>query len=420
MHLGVLLLYCQEGRATTFTREWAERAIKRTAEYLFAQSGGREAITYKVFDWVPLRETAAEWTALKWGAYKVIRPQVEQAIGESLSPFSHILIGIDHPQSESGAWDPGTNVIHLAATWFAPIHVAHELAHCFGAADAYGEMPSGPPVMYYNQFCIMGGGSNFADTVLDDPKAPGLNRSGPAMSAPTLLGTGWLKEVDHGLGIDLSQSHTVFGAGSIVELSALEGAPGPGWARPPVVVRYKDLLIEYRVRDGWDRALPAPPGAGAGGWLVLHRSAVSSPAAGLIMSVQATPGEEVVLGAENPSDIFKPGPLKLSVLSYDALKRTVRFRLWRREGKRLPGVTTYGGVDVGGGGLIWTPGRGFTRVPPRSPLLQVIESVVRVQALEDLLAVASQGEVSGLTEEASHAVRALQGRVADVRLGPER
>jgi hypothetical protein len=45
LNLGVLLLYLQEGRVTNFTREWAERAIHRLADYVFAQSGGRETIS---------------------------------------------------------------------------------------------------------------------------------------------------------------------------------------------------------------------------------------------------------------------------------------------------------------------------------------------------------------------------------------
>ena len=67
MNLGVLLLYCQEGRGTSFTREWAEGAIGRVADYIFAQSGGRETITFKVFDWIKLAQTEAEWSGLGFG-----------------------------------------------------------------------------------------------------------------------------------------------------------------------------------------------------------------------------------------------------------------------------------------------------------------------------------------------------------------
>jgi hypothetical protein len=40
-------------------------------------------------------------------------------------------------------------------------------------------------------------------------------------------------------------------------------------------------------------------------------------------------------------------------------------------------------VDVGGGGLIWTPGRGFKKIPPDSPLRGVLEIAAAIEALRD-------------------------------------
>ena len=259
----------------------------------------------------------------------------------------------------------------------------------------------------------------FADDTLADPNASMLNRNGPGMSAPTLIATGWLNEDEHGLGLELSGSSMFSSSGRIEELSALTGTPSPDWVRPPLVIRYNDLLVEYRVRapDGWDRGL-ADPGVGAGGWLVVHRSARGTPSAVHVDSVEARPGAMLILGKDNPLDIFNPGPLKLSVLSFNAAARTVRLHFSRRAARQAPSGTTYGGVDVGGGGLVWTPGRGFTRVPPHSPLLKVLERVARVHALEEILAIASGNEVAGLVEESSRALRTLQQSVAELRVEP--
>lgn len=363
--------------------------------------------------------TEAEWSGLGTGAYSSLRPTIEEEIGESLDPFTHILIGIDHSQS-SGGTTPGA-FTHLAASNFTPSLVAHELGHRYGADDAFRETATGPQ-RYENRFCVMGGlgwPAVFADDAIADPTAQMLNQSGPGISAPTLMATGWLKEDEHGLGVDLSDSSLFSSGGAVRELSALAGAPGPMWMRPPVVIRYHDLVIEYRVgaSDGWDRGLP-DPGTGAGGWVVVHRSDRSAPRALYVDSVAARPGAVLVLGKDNPVDLFNPGPVKISILSFDVGARTVRLHLARRAARPAPGATTYGGVDVGGGGLVWTPGRGFTPVPPHSPLFRVLDEIATIQALQEIMAFASPGEVDGLSSEATHALRSLERSVAGLRIEP--
>src|SRR5262249_34437460 len=162
---------------------------------------------------------------------------------------------------------------------------------------------------------------------IPDPNA--LNRSGPCMCAPTLLGIGWLDENAHAVSVDLSGSGALSSsAGQIVELSVLAGAPGPGWTRPPVTIRFGDLLFEYRFgvvlfecgvggAGGWEGGVP-DAGAGWRGWLVAHRTPLDAPFALYVGSIPARPGEVFLLGKDTPLDIFHKGPLKLSVLSFDA------------------------------------------------------------------------------------------------------
>ena len=133
----------------------------------------------------------------------------------------------------------------------------------------------------------------------------------------------------------------------------------------------------------------------------------------------ARPGDTLVLGKDNPFEIFEAGPLKVSVLSVNAEARTVRLRFSRRAARPLLGGTIYGGVAFDGWGLVWTPGRGFTPVPPHSPLVAVLEEVARLQDLQEMLAVAPADEAPGISEAASRALSALQRSVAALQAAPD-
>src|SRR3954452_11551267 len=93
MNLGVLLLYCTEGRRTSFTRNWADTAVGRVAAYYGVQSGGREPFTYQVFDWFELPISEQQWSDLGFGALASLKPQIEAHFQQSLAGFTHILVG---------------------------------------------------------------------------------------------------------------------------------------------------------------------------------------------------------------------------------------------------------------------------------------------------------------------------------------
>jgi hypothetical protein len=319
INVGVLLLFCNDNpRVTTFSREWAERALKVTQDYITAQSGHRQRIIYQVFDWFEMPISSDEWGALSSAGIDSVRPVVEKGLRIDTDSFDHILIGIDVPGAGGGT-TPGAYT-YLAAQNFSPSFIAHELGHRFGADDAFRETPGGT-IRYQNQFCVMGAmgwPATFLVPELADPAAPGLDRAGPGMAAPTLVAIGWLDITELNVGLDLGGTD-VFSSGRVETLSALTGAPRPGWTGPPLVIRYFDLLVEYRIpaADGWDRGLPNP-GAPAHGQVVVHRSPPSeSPVATFVNAMAATPGATMKLGPDNPVDLSSPGPLTISVLSVD-------------------------------------------------------------------------------------------------------
>jgi hypothetical protein len=423
VNLGVLLLYCNDNpRVTTFTRAWAEAAVQSVADYVFAQSGGRESVSFKVFDWYELDMTSTEWGALGMGAGVAVRPKVADALGVDLDPYTHILIGIDVPGA-SGGTTPGVYT-HLAAQDFTPQLICHELGHRFGAQDAWGDTPNGPQ-RYQNAWDAMGAlgfPATFTVPALDDPAAPGLGQAGPGMTAPSLLATGWLDPQQQGAMLELTRSGSIFMAGGVAaQLSALTGAPGPGSTRLPVAIRYFDEFIEYRVRaaDGWDRGIP-DPGPDASGWVVAHRTDAGE--ATLMNTMKAVAGNTMVLGTDDPYDIFHDGPLRITVLSADAASNTVRLSVERRAARPLPqnpGARSWGSSSHPGV-LVWTPGLDVVDVAEHSALVPILTTLATVSMLHDAQLVATNEEAEAISQRIALAIEDLHGQLTRLSAVPAR
>jgi hypothetical protein len=120
MNVAVLLFYCNDNpRETGFTRDWAEKAVQVTGDYLAAQSAGRVTVTWQVFEWVELDMTAAQWIALSAQGITSVLPVVQAQLGDAvdLDGFDHYLVGID-VQGAGGGTTPG-NYTYLAAQNFS-------------------------------------------------------------------------------------------------------------------------------------------------------------------------------------------------------------------------------------------------------------------------------------------------------------
>ena len=417
--VGVFLLFCNDNpRVTTFSRDWAEKALGVTARYFSAQSGWRQSLRTEVFDWYEMPINSTEWLNLSSQGIDSVRPLVEEGTGTTFSSFDHVLIGIDVPGA-SGGTTPGAYTF-LAAQNFSPSLIAHELGHSFGASDAFQETPGGN-IRYQDQYCVMGAlgwPATYLEPELADPAAPMLNAAGPGMAAPTLMATGWLDEHERNVGADLSATD-VFSGGRVETLAALTGAPRPGWTGSPLVIRYFDLLIEYRVNapDGWDRGLP-DPGPLARGQVVVHRSPPEGPmVATFVSSVGAAPGARLTLGPDNPVDIQHPGPLVVGVLSTDAQNNTVRLVLSRRPAQQFAEIgelVNLGRIPTEIDTLIWTRESGLRPVPRKSPLGAVVQQASEVQALHEMAQLATSEETAAITARTSEVLQSLTESISAV------
>lgn len=304
MKLAVLLLSCTgTARETDFDRAWVHTLVGHVAGYFLDQSGGGVNMEFRVFDWFQLPHTSQQWNDLGFGAGPVVRPIVEQGLGVDLSPFDHFALVIDKFDAILAAVSPlHPNYVHVGAQSLDPALLQHEMGHFFGAGHANLDSPSGA-VEYGDQFCVMGGEGgkfSFVHTPLNRPQPNGtidtsFSDSGPGMAAPSLRACGWLDLARNG--IDISASLNSGTHRATVQLSPLRGGPAPG-ARGHVcafadgVVPGQRLLLEYRGRADWDRAIP-PRGSG---WVVAH---LTGPEERSFMSLQigameATPGATVI------------------------------------------------------------------------------------------------------------------------------
>lgn len=247
-NLAVLLLSCSDvPRVTTITRDEVHRLITHTAGFVFDQSGERELLEFRVFDWCTLQMTVQEWSNYGFGVGDRVVPMVQQMLGVDLTPYGHFALIIDVPGASSAAWAPNRKYLHMAAASMTPAILGHEIGHLYNANHANLDTPAGPQE-YGDEFCIMGGeGNKFTFANASFNNLP----DGPGMCASTLTGCGWLDMGQPNVGVDVGHSLLSRPGEVQIELKALDGAPKPGWGGPPIVawadgLHVQRLYLEYR------------------------------------------------------------------------------------------------------------------------------------------------------------------------------
>jgi len=265
------------------------RAVDHVADYFRDQSGGRESLQFRVFDWFELPMSSAGWNSLGFDAGAHVKPLVEAGLGVDLTSFEYFVLVIDKFDARLAALAPDGRHIYLGAQDFDPALLAHELGHIYGAGHANLDLPTGL-VEYGDNFCVMGfEGAKFSFsheplTFVDSTsgvRQTQFSDSGPGMVGPTLLACGWLDLEAPGVGVDIGHRLGALQP-TQVELAPLRGAPAPNHQGSPLFVWHdhltagQRLLIEYRVPSGWDEAIPSPDMDGSG-WIVVHLASGSGP-----------------------------------------------------------------------------------------------------------------------------------------------
>jgi hypothetical protein len=271
------------------------------------------------------------------------------------------------------------------------------------------------PAEYMDPYDIMSAYSVVYDTTgtLTPPGSP-YYTFGPGLNAVNMDYAGWL-----------DPTRVLTGGAQSFTLRPLHRHDLPGWLAAKLTIGYDTVYVEFRSNDRWDRAM-AP-------CVLLHRHrtvGLATPVSELLANAAGPTPVPLVLtagGEYETGDKTDPfgfyAQLRVTRVDPVALEADVTLTVRARRQIEPSGVL-FGGVASDGGGLIWTPGRGFVKVPPRSPLLPVLEILADVEAVEEHHALVSrQGNAAVLSasllrEAGERLTEIARARTADQVPGP--
>lgn len=262
--------------------------------------------------------------------------------------------------------------------------VSHEVGHALGFGGH--SRLEGSAAEYGDRWDIMS-----AYSVDYGKKDSPYYTFGPGMNAVNMDRAGWL---------DTARVFTGGGTNHYsIRLRPLHRRDLPGWLAARVQIGYETVYIEFRMSEGWDANIPAS-------CILLHRHSVhpgdGRPCSELLMANQSAVGgprpdlrvgESYETGtAADPFGFYA----RITLTGIDRQNKEAYVNVSIREHRRIePAGTLFGAVTSDGGGLVWTPGRGFVKVPPRSPLLTVLDLMAEAETLQTI----SRGEGSEILEQ---------------------
>jgi hypothetical protein len=334
---------------------------------------------YKGFD------TVIDGTVVGRSALQIWARAAAAAAGDDLSGYINIVV-ITNPSADlfggSGgvSADDGRNPVN-GMTSLSPSLLGQEMGHGYGLEHARIE---GSEADYKDPFDVMSTAAAFMAphpvyTETDDQSRP-IFLIGPGLTAATMSAMSWL------------DSTRVWSAASdrqsIVDLRPLHRRDLPGY----LCARVGDLFVEFRMNEGWDAGLSAPV-------VLVHDyfnghsylQPADSGSKGLLAGDVYSQGDV----SNRPGRLHGAG-LKITVEAIDATERTARLSVEKWADQRVSAgpASIFGGVANDGGGWVIVNGR-VTIVPPRSPLLRLLEHVGQVQASETI----THGLARGLIQQ---------------------
>jgi hypothetical protein len=357
----------------------------------------------KVFGWFTLDKNRSEYSgsnANQQGREELIAWARQKAIDNNvdLNSFFSVVVCMNVPTDVFGRADVGVacddarvrSPLGDSMTNLSPSVVGHMMGNVYGldhsredgsTEDCQDEWD----IMSTVNAALIAEHPYFTDQ--QDRIGRSVFRMGPGLNAANMWSRGWL---------DLSRVWTA-GAdeyGATVHLRPLHRRDLPGY----LAARVGQYFFELRVPELWDYRIAQEV-------VLVHdffngNSYIHTDKSGSNQGLLA--GDEFEVG--DPNDTL--GPLiRVKVRSIDADARTATLKVFRRQDRRpVAGpAQILGGVASDGGGWVIV-GPTIRKIPPRSPLLRMLEHMVALQESESI----SHGATRDLLRrDALEGVRAL-------------
>jgi hypothetical protein len=335
----------------------------------------------KVFGWFTLDQNRSDYTgsgANQQGREDLIAWARQKAIANNvpLSQFFSVVVCMNVPTDLFGGGSGvvcddarGTDSFGVPGmSNLAPSTLGQEMGHVYGLNHSRAD---GSSADYQDQWDVMSTAAAFMANhpyfTDRDQRGRAVFRIGPGLNAANMWSRGWL---------DLSRVWTADGTeyGTTVYLRPLHRRDLPGY----LAARVGQYFFEFRVPELWDAAIGEAV-------VLVHdffdgNSYIYTDKSGSRQGLLA--GDEFEVG--DPSDPFAP-LVRVQVSSVDAAARTATLKVFRRPDQRpVAGpARIFGGVASDGGGWVIL-GRTVRKVPPRSPVLRMLEHLVALQESESI------------------------------------
>lgn len=318
----------------------------------------------RVFGWYTLDMKRSEYKGLAGRGDLLNRArQAAAANGDNLSQYVSVGVCMNVQTDLFGGGD-GVVCDNLSTE---PRFLGQEMGHFYGLdhsrADTIKPCGEDSTIDYKDFWDVM----STAGCAFSSPH-PRYSSIGPGLNAANMASRGWLDE-------SRVWKASTSSFDTVVQLRPLHRRDLPGY----LAARLGKYLVEFRSKEKWDAAIPRPA-------VLIHRFDDNH---SYIMSANSGEQDLVAGNVFGTADSVFTEATRIEVVEINANEQFAKIRLVHHPAFEEPslGGILFGGVDRGGEGHIFVPGRGFVPIPPHSPFVQILRHIASYESSEAIASV---------------------------------